>query len=174
MSELDYIGADELVFNNDKENGIHSGGFSVKSIMMKAGMSPIMTINSPNEMTGGSSDKVSDLFNNLVVPNWTLSYNNRIVGGKYKDHHEDDEDTDDDEDKGNDVIDDDLYDKLLDLVKETKTSELAKATEKESKSTEKETKSTEKEMKGGAKKRRFTRKFGKNNVVKKRNTKRNR
>jgi hypothetical protein len=165
MSELDYIGADELVFNNDKENGIHSGGFSVKSIMMKAGMSPIMTINSPNEMTGGSSDKVSDLFNNLVVPNWMLSYNNRIIGGKYKDHHEDDEDTDDEDE--DDVIDDDLYDKLLDLVKETKTSELAKASEKESKA-------TEKEMKGGAKKRRFTRKFGKNNVVKKRNTKRNR
>ena len=158
MSELDYIGADELVFNNDKENGIHSGGFSVKSIMMKAGMSPIMTINSPNEMTGGSSDKVSDLFNNLVVPNWMLSYNNRIVGGKYNDHHEDDEDSEDDDE--DDVIDDELYDKLLDLVKETKTSELSKVSEKESK--------------GGAKKRRFTKKFGKTNVVKKRNTKRNR
>ena len=158
MSELDYIGADELVFNNDKENGIHSGGFSVKSIMMKAGISPIMTINSPNEMTGGSSDKVSDLFDNLVVPNWALTYNNRIIGGKYEDHHEDTDDDDDDE--GNDVIDDDLYDKLLDLVKETKTRELAKATEKESK--------------GGEKKRRFTKKIGKNNGSKKRNTKRNR
>lgn len=153
MSELDYIGADELVFNNDKENGIHSGGFSVKSIMMKAGMSPIMTINSPNEMTGGSSDKVSDLFNNLVVPNWTLSYNNRIIGGKYKEREYDTEEDDED-----DLIDDELYEKLLGLVKETKTSELSKATE----------------IKGGAKKRRFTRKFGKNNVAKKRNTKRNR
>lgn len=111
MSELDYIGADELVFNNDKENGIHSGGFSVNSIMMKAGMSPIMTINSPHEMVGGS-DKVSDLFNNLVVPNWTLSYNNRIVGGKYKEReHESDSDEDE-------VIDDELYEKLLDLVRE--------------------------------------------------------
>ena len=36
MTELDYIGGDELVFNNDKELGIHSGGFSVKSIMMKS------------------------------------------------------------------------------------------------------------------------------------------
>jgi hypothetical protein len=117
MSELDYIGADELVFNNDIEGGIHSGGFSVKSIMMKAGMSPIMTINNP-QLGGG--DKVSDLFENLVIPNWTLSYNNRIVGGKYKEvepkvasldhnanHMEDDE-----------VVDDDLHEKLLDLVKE--------------------------------------------------------
>jgi hypothetical protein len=111
MSEIEYIGADELVFNNDKDLGIHSGGFSVKSIMMKAGMSPIMTINS--EQLGGGSDNVADLFNNLVVPNWTLSYNNRIIGGKYKEvEHKDDTDSDDD------IIDDDLHERLLDLVKE--------------------------------------------------------
>lgn len=108
MSELDYIGPDELVFNNDKVGGIHSGGFSVNSIMMKAGMSPIMTLNT--EQVGGDFNKVSDLFNNLVVPNWTLSYNNRIVGGKYKEiDHESDND---------DVVDEDLHDKLLELVKE--------------------------------------------------------
>ncbi len=110
MSEIDYIGADELVFNNDDKEGIYSGGFNVKSIMMKAGMSPIMTIN--NEQISGG-EKVSDLFNNLVVPNWVLSYNNRMVGGKYDkfDHNESDDDDDD-------VIDDDLHDKLLELVKE--------------------------------------------------------
>ncbi len=111
MSELDYIGAGELVFNNDQELGIHSGGFSVNSIMMKAGMSPIMTINRSEGLTGGS-DKVSDLFNDLVVPNWALSYNNRIGGGKYKEVEKDDHESDDD------VIDDDLHDKLLELVKE--------------------------------------------------------
>lgn len=111
MSELDYIGTDELVFNNDTDLGIHSGGFNVKSIMMKAGMSPIMTINT--EQFGGKSEKVSDLFNDLVVPSWTLSYNNRIVGGKYKEV-EHDEDTDSEDD----VIDDDLHDKLLELVKQ--------------------------------------------------------
>ena len=110
MSELDYIGADELVFNNDQEGGIHSGGFSVNSIMMKAGMSPIMTVNT--EQIGGNFNKVSDLFNDLVVPNWALSYNNRIVGGKYKEVKHDDSDSDDD------VIHDDLHEKLLDLVKE--------------------------------------------------------
>jgi hypothetical protein len=109
MSELGYIGADELVFNNDVKDGIHSGGFSVKSIMMKAGMSPIMTVN--NEQMGGGN-QVSDLFDNLVIPNWTLSYNNRLVGGKYKEveHNESDEE--------DDVVDDDLHDKLLELVKE--------------------------------------------------------
>ena len=113
MSELDYIGGNELVFNNDQEGGIHSGGFSVNSIMMKAGMSPIMTINTSEGLTGGTnSNKVSDLFNDLVVPNWALSYNNRIVGGKYKEVEHDISDSDDD------VIDDDLHDKLLELVKQ--------------------------------------------------------
>jgi hypothetical protein len=110
MSELDYIGAGELVFNNDPEGGIHSGGFSVNSIMMKAGMSPIMTVNT--EQIGGNFNKVSDLFNDLVVPNWALSYNNRIVGGKYKEVEHKDSDSEDD------VIHDDLHEKLLDLVKE--------------------------------------------------------
>jgi hypothetical protein len=110
MSELDYIGAGELVFNNDIKGGIHSGGFNVKSIMMKAGMSPIMTVNT--EQIGGG-EKVSDLFNDLVIPNWTLSYNNRIVGGKYTEvEHNDDSDEEDD------VVDDDLHEKLLELVKE--------------------------------------------------------
>lgn len=120
MSDLDYIGADELVFNNDIKEGIHSGGFSVKSIMMKAGMSPIMTIN--NEQTGGNNDKVSDLFNDLVIPNWTLSYNNRIIGGKYNEvQHSDDEAEDE-------IIDDDLHQKLLELVKEhdTKAKQIKK------------------------------------------------
>jgi len=83
--------------------------------MMKAGMSPIMTIN--NEQIGGSTEKVSDLFDNLVVPNWTLSYNNRLVGGKYKEHEHDDNSDSDDE-----VIHDDLHDKLLELVKHHDTS----------------------------------------------------
>ena len=112
MSQLDYIGAAELLFNNDIDNGIHSGGFSVNSIMMKAGMSPIMTLNNNDSMIGGGN-KVSDLFNDLVVPNWAITYNNRIIGGKYKEvEHNDDSESDDE------VISDDLHDKLLDLVRE--------------------------------------------------------
>jgi len=112
MSEsgINYIGSDELVFNNDTDLGIHSGGFSVNSIMLKAGMSPIMTVNS--DQLGGTNEKVSDLFNNLVIPNWTLSYNNRLTGGKYNEIEKKINDTEDD------VIDDDLHEKLLDLVKQ--------------------------------------------------------
>jgi hypothetical protein len=111
MSDIDYIGADELVFNVNKELGVYSGGFSVDSVMLKAGLSPIMTIN--NSIQTGGTDKVSDLFENLVIPNWALSYNNKIIGGQYKETLEDSENEDEDDD-----IDDDLHDKLIGLVKE--------------------------------------------------------
>jgi hypothetical protein len=108
-NELTYIGPEELTFHNDEF--IHSGGFSVNSIMMKAGMSPIMTYNLDISQKGGNN--VSDLFKDLVIPNWALTYNNRINGGSYK-HPNQDEDSDED-----DVIDDDIHDKLVDLVKAT-------------------------------------------------------
>ena len=109
INNVDYIGAGELVYNTDG-GGIQSGGFSVESIMMKAGMSPIKTMNENPYQSGGN---VSDLFKNLVIPSWTLSYNNLIGGGKSKmNNFRDDEETDDE------AIDDELHDKLLGLVEQ--------------------------------------------------------
>ena len=107
-----YIGPDELIYNNDGE--IHSGGFSVNSIMLKNGLSPITTLNY-NQLGG---EKVSDLFNNLVIPNWSLSYNYKngpaYHGGAHglKKHDDNDED---------DVMEEDLHEKLLGLVKVDKS-----------------------------------------------------
>jgi hypothetical protein len=101
------IGTNELVFNTDNVKGIYSGGFNVNSIMMKTGLSPIMTLNTQNG--GSSANKVSDLFESLVIPNWALSYGANKIGGEYNDHSDDDSD---------DAIDDDLHDKLIGLVKE--------------------------------------------------------
>ena len=108
MNDIDDIGADELVFNTNKELGVYSGGFSVDSVMLKAGLSPIMTIN--NSIQTGGTNKVSDLFQDLVIPNWALSYNNKIFGGNSTAY---DNNSDSDSD-----IDDDLHDKLIGLVKE--------------------------------------------------------
>ena len=116
MEDTNYIGAGELVFSTDKENGINSGGFDVKSIMMKAGISPIMTLN--GQSGGGDMNKVSDLFDSLVIPNWALSYNNRIIGGHCKDVKNNYDSDDNSDDENNEEIDDDLHDKLLDLVRE--------------------------------------------------------
>uniref|UniRef100_A0A6C0AQL7 Uncharacterized protein n=1 Tax=viral metagenome TaxID=1070528 RepID=A0A6C0AQL7_9ZZZZ len=117
-NNIDYIGSKELVFNINQDEQIYSGGFNVNSIMMKAGMSPIMTLNT--DQVGGGSNKVSDLFKNLVVPSWTLSYSNKTGG--YKDYGKDpDSDTDNDSDVG-----DDLHDKLLDLVRESDNKLISK------------------------------------------------
>jgi hypothetical protein len=137
MNDIDYIGANELVFNTDKEAGVYSGGFGVNSIMMRAGMSPIMTLNT---QIGGDSNKVSDLFDSLVVPNWALSYN-KMLGGEYKDN--DDSDSE---------IDDDLHDKLLDLVKDHEHSLNQQKLEIKKKKTRKQ-KITVNAKKGGTKRR---------------------
>ena len=114
MSEMiNYIGGDELVFN--KEGGITSGGFSVNSAMLKSGLSPILTVNEP--LQSGGSAQVSDLFNNLAIPNWALSYN--MSGGEYKE-----------EDSDCDEISEDLHDTLLALVKEDNIKRKKKKTRK--------------------------------------------
>jgi hypothetical protein len=134
---MNYIDANEMVFNNDKENGIHSGGFSVNSIMMKGGMTPIRTLNTETTQKGGMNN-VSDIFNDLVVPNWALSYHNMyggmyegmygemnegmygemnegMYGGMNKKKLSEDKKHDNDDD---DIINDDIHDRLLDLVKD--------------------------------------------------------
>jgi hypothetical protein len=121
-NKIDYIGSKELVFNVNEDEKIYSGGFNVNSIMMKAGMSPIMTLNT--EQVGGGTNKVSDLFKNLVVPSWVLSYSNKTGGGyKERDNDDDNHDSDTDSDIG-----DDLHDKLLNLVRESDSKLKKKST----------------------------------------------
>lgn len=100
-----YIGPDELIYNIDAPNGIYSGGFNINSIMMKKNLSPIITFNNSNNEKIGGMRNVSDLFDNLVVPNWALSYNYK-KGGMSITETEDD-----------DIIEEDLHDKLINLVK---------------------------------------------------------
>jgi hypothetical protein len=106
---MSYIGGDELIFYTDN-NEIYSGGFNVNSIMMKSGIPPFSTLNKDNNQTGGN---VSDLFKDLVVPSWLLSQDNIFNGlgggGSNKNNNQD-------SDSDADIIDDDLHNKLLDLV----------------------------------------------------------
>ena len=152
-----YIGPDELIYNNDGE--IHSGGFSVNSIMLKNGLSPIMTLNNNNANVNTYSnqmggEKVSDLFNNLVIPNWSLSYNykNGAVyqgganGVMYNSNKKRGDDEDDDE-----VMEESLHDKLLNLVKVDKT-EMKNSCVSNKKSSKKNFKSTMKTKKNVTKK----------------------
>lgn len=113
------ITQEDMVISREPEK-IPSGGFSVNSIMMK----------------GGSS---SNVFDNLVVPNWvwSLPTNNqteeKTIGGRAKYHNEKEN-----ENKNEDIIDDDLYNTLLELATENmksnkKTNKKKKATTKKRK-----------------------------------------
>jgi hypothetical protein len=66
INNYNYINySNGVIFNKDDKQGIYSGGFDVKSIMMKGGVSPIMTLNTQNG--GGDTNKVSDLFGITVL-----------------------------------------------------------------------------------------------------------
>jgi hypothetical protein len=149
-----YIGPDELIYNNDMNGNIHSGGFNVDSIMLKNGWSPIITLNTSNKDQMGGAEKVSDLFNNLVVPNWSLSYNYKHFGGRNEKIHT----NEDNDDENDDVITEDLHEKLLNLVR---------ASEEEMKKSSKENNKINKISKNKTKKNYITKKM----VSNKKNTK---
>ena len=103
---MSHIEESDLVFNNNNSKGIFGGGFNVQSIMMKSGISPIMTLN--NTQTGGTPGKVSDIFEGLAVPAYAY-YNNYQTGGSciHKTY----------EDDSDEIIEEDLHDKLLELMR---------------------------------------------------------
>jgi hypothetical protein len=74
---------------------------------MKGGISPFTTLNKMNGQTGGN---VSDLFKDLVVPTWLVSQEYKSTGGTKQNNKDSDEDSEDE------IISDDLHDKLIDLV----------------------------------------------------------
>lgn len=103
----------DLIFYKDKEGGIYSGGFSVNSIMLREGLSPIITVNQEKE----ESENVSNFFNDLVIPNWALAYTmNDVVGNDYSTKNVNVITENDESDEDDNVITDDLYNKLLELV----------------------------------------------------------
>jgi hypothetical protein len=112
---MSYIGPNELIYYDDENEGIHSGGFSVNSVMMKNKISPIKTV---NKIGGGSttSDNISDLFNDLVIPNWIYSHNALQKGGTRE--------VNDDEDV--EIIHEDIHDKLLGLMQDLTKNKVLK------------------------------------------------
>ena len=108
--------ASDMIFDYDINAGITSGGFSVNSIMLKMGLSPLVTL---NNQSGGAN--VSDMFSGIVVPNWAFTHNNMTAGNP---------EDDDKVDKDDEVIQDDIYDKLLDVVKHYDKKHQKKQTKK--------------------------------------------
>jgi hypothetical protein len=90
---------------------IQSGGYSVNSLFLDKGISPFATL---NQSAGDqSSSSFADMFKDLAVPSWILSSTPKQIGGGSYIY-------------GDDImnvniidggaVDDDLHDKLLNLV----------------------------------------------------------
>jgi len=96
---------DELIYVNDNKTGINSCGYNVNSLLFNSGISPIMTLNKKDKNKENNSS-FSSLFNNLVVPNWALHYepNNSKIDTELNDN------------STFEIVDDNLYDKLMDLA----------------------------------------------------------
>ena len=109
------FGSNDMIFNQSG-GGIQSGGLSIKSMMISKGLSPIMSINIDKDPA--NVERVSDLFQNLVIPlglingirNNNYGYNIDYDDKKYI--YDDDESCGEDKDNEIDL----LYDKLLKLV----------------------------------------------------------
>jgi len=108
----------ELLY--DACGNINGNGYNVNSILLKAGINPTVTFN----QNGGL------LFNtnNLVIPSWLLSYPNYKISDTNNYNNNDNicnisniiknkENLNKNQYEENDEIEDDLYNKLLDLVK---------------------------------------------------------
>ena len=71
----------EFIYYTDKDGCINSGGFCIKSVMLKNKISPIMTLNKPfNEEN--QINKVSDIFDDLVLPNWAYLQPKVVINNK--------------------------------------------------------------------------------------------
>ena len=106
---MEIIKDDELIYINDKKSGINSCGYNVNSLLFNSGISPIMTLNEKcdnKEKNKDNNSTISSLFNNLVVPNWALHYepHNAKIDSKLDDN------------SSFEIVDDNLYDKLMDLA----------------------------------------------------------
>jgi hypothetical protein len=115
--------ASDMIFSGEN-NKITSGGFSVNSIMLKMGLSPLATLNKLNDQSGGATN-VSDIFDGIVIPNWAFTHDMTTVAKSiYNPDLESDTEVDDD------VMQDNIYDKLLDLVRHYDNKQTKKQTKK--------------------------------------------
>lgn len=116
--------ASDMIFS-DENNKITSGGFSVNSIMLKMGLSPLVTLNKLNGQSGGAN--VSDMFDGIVIPNWAFTHNMTAVA---KSIYNPETATATATDVDDEVVQDNIYDNLLDLVRHYDKKHAKKQTKK--------------------------------------------
>jgi hypothetical protein len=134
----------EFIYYTDSDGCINSGGFCIKSIMLKNKISPVMTLNKPY-YEQNQINNVSDIFDDLVVPNWAyLQPRNAVNNTGYNENTKCNNNY---EDENDEIIDDYLYNQLLELVKEVDTIKKQKKNESRKRKLFKRTKLTFKNKK---------------------------
>lgn len=105
----------DFIFYKEKDK-IIGGGFSIDSILLSKGISPISTINNESSYDNENNENVSDLFKNLVVPSGLFYMQEKYYTGGIKNYKNENKN-----DENNEYINDDIYEKLLTLASESKT-----------------------------------------------------
>lgn len=111
------LGADDFVFTQKVgENGeteFIGGGYKVNSYFLNNGKSPMVTLN--NEKNNQEGGKVSTPFENLAVPAGLFYINQRITKSN-SDNNNNNKNYNKDLYKNHEMLPDDIYDKLVNLV----------------------------------------------------------
>lgn len=111
MSKESYFNNNDFVYLKNGDT-IESSGYKINSLLMNEKIPPIKTMNTGSQVAGGS---VSGLLNDLAVPAGLL-----LIQQKAQKHYKDDNETNDQ------VINDDLFDKLLKMAGPNKNKKLTK------------------------------------------------
>ena len=104
----------EMIYNKDGDK-IMAGGYSVNSLLLNEGM-PAMY--SGGKKTTYSHDKVSDRFKHLAVPAGLFYINDLMINKSTKPNYKNDSDSE--------VVNDELYEKLLKLAQDDNKNEYKK------------------------------------------------
>ena len=125
-NSIDYeLTPDDLIYHTSKNGEIKAGGYSINSTLLKKKM-PVVKGGKKNvnvNMNSADSDnKVSERFDNMVIPAGLL-YLNHTIDNKSGDNKIE-------VCEMNDVVPEDLYSKLMNLaeIKETKETKSKKLT----------------------------------------------
>jgi hypothetical protein len=131
---MNYFSGDDLIFYKDSNtNKIISGGYSIDSILLKEGKSPMMTLNKTGGSGSGSgtesgTESVSNIFENLAVPaglfyqNGSGLNNNNNIEINYK---------------STESLPEDIHDKLFKMVEVYNTKKKPKTYKLKNKNTNK-------------------------------------
>jgi hypothetical protein len=114
---MSYLSPTDMVFYKEKagdKEKIMSGGFSIESLLLSNGESPMYTANSPGNLSGGNSS-VGSVFKNLAIPAGLLYQSNKEKSRKMFEYNEDGQEL-----QGgfnnNSVLSEDIHSQLMKMI----------------------------------------------------------